>query len=145
MDESLLCIRMKMMFLLIAAVGLLFPFTFIVIAWSTYLLANDRHCRVNFAVQEVMRDEASALVFGSHAPLPIRSINEPPRAVHVAEPNTPCTLRSDQRISDNTSGYQVPNRARGYSACNEQPRVMRVEVYPAQESLRGYNGTSVRV
>ena len=28
-----------MVFLLIAAVGLLFPFAFIVVAWSTYLLA----------------------------------------------------------------------------------------------------------
>ena len=69
------------MFLLIiiaAAVGLLFPFMFIVIAWSTYQLANDRR-RVNFAVQEVMRDEASALVFGSDPPLSICRINEPPR------------------------------------------------------------------
>ena len=40
-----------------------FPFMFIVIAWCTYLLANDRHRRVNFAVQEAMREEASALVF----------------------------------------------------------------------------------
>ena len=109
------------MLLLIAAVGLLFLFAFVVIAWSIYLLANDRR-RVNFAVQEVVRDEASALVFGSHPPLPIRS--------------TPCTrtLRSDQRINDYISGYQVPNRARGYSAGNEQPGVMRVELYPSQES-----------
>ena len=89
---------------------------------------------MNFAVQEVIRDEASALVFGSHAPLPIRSINETPRAVHVAEPIIPRTLRSHQRINDYTSGYQVPNRARGYSAGNEQPGVMRVELYPSQES-----------
>ena len=125
-----------------AALGLLL---FIVIAWFTYQLANDRRRRVNFAVQEAMRDEPSALVFGSHAPLPIRSINEPPRAIHVAEPIIPRTLRSDQRINDYTSGYQVPNRARGYSAGNEQPGVMRVEVYPVQESPRGYKGTSVRV
>ena len=118
---------------------------FIVIAWCTYLLANDRHRRVNFAVQEAMRDEASALVFGTHAPLPIRSINETPRAVHVAEPIIPRTLRSDKRINDNTSGYQVPNRARGYSAGNEQPGVMRVELFPVQESPKGYKGTSVRV
>jgi len=52
------------MFLLIAAaVVLLFPFMFIVIAWSTFLLANDRRRRVNFAIQEAMRNEASALVF----------------------------------------------------------------------------------
>ena len=133
------------MFLLIAAVGLLFLFAFIAIAWFTYLLPNDRRRRVNFAIQEAMRGEASALVFGSHAPLPIRSINEPPRALHAAEPIIPRTLRSDQRVTHSASGYQVPNRARGYSAGNEQPRVMRVEVYPSQESLRGYKGTSVRV
>jgi len=137
--------KIIMFLLLAAAVVLLFPFMFMVIAWSTYLLANDRHCRVNFAVQEVMRDEASALVFGSHAPLPIRSINEPPRVMYVAEPIFPRTLRSDQRVNHYSSGYQVPNRARGYSTGNEQPGVMRVEVYPAQESLRGYKGTSVRV
>jgi len=124
--------------LIAAALGL--PL-FIVIAWFTYQLANDRRRRVNFAVQEVTRDEASALVFGSYAPLPICSINEPPRAIRVAEPIIPRTLRSDKRINDNTSGYQVPNRARGYSAGNEQPGVM----YPAQESPRGYKGTSVRV
>jgi len=63
------------MFLLIAAaVVLLFPFMFIVIAWSTFLLANDRRRRVNFAIQEAMRNEASALVFWPHPPLPIRSI-----------------------------------------------------------------------
>jgi len=130
------------MFLLIAAaVVLLFPFMFIVIAWSTYLLANDRRRRVNFPIEEDTRNEASALVFGSHAPLPIRSINEPPRAMHVAEPIVPRTLRSDQRVNDYASGYQVLNRARGYSAGNEQPGVM----YPAQESPRGYKGTSVRV
>ena len=119
---------------------------FIVIAWCTYLLANDRHRRVNFAVQEAMRDEASALVFGTHAPLPIHSINEPPRAMYVAEPIIPRmrTLRSD-RVNDYTSGYQVPKRARGYSAGNEQPGVMHVEVYTAQESPRRYKGTSVRV
>ena len=125
-----------------AALGLLL---FIVIAWFTYQLANDRRRRENFAVQEVTRDEATALVFGSHAPLPIRSINEPPRAIHVAEPIIPRTLRSDQRINDYASGYQVPNQAQGYSAGNEQPGVMRVEVNPSQESLRGYKGTSVRV
>jgi len=132
-----------MMFLPIAAVGLLFLFAFI--AWFTYLLANDRRHQVNFAVQEAMRDEASALVFGSHAPLPIRSINEPPRAMHVAEPIVPRTLHSDQCINDYTSGYQVLNRARGYSAGNELLGVMHVEVCPAQESLRGYKGTSVRL
>ena len=124
-----------MMFLLIAAVGLLFPFAFIVTAW---LLANDRR-PVNFAIQEdnIMRDEPSTLVFGSHPPLPIRNVN----GVHVAEPIIHRTLRSDQR------GYQAPdpNRARGHSACNEPPGVMRVEFYPAQESLRGRKGTSVRV
>ena len=126
--------------LIAAALGLLFPFTFIVIACSTYLLANDRRHQVNFAVQEAMRDETSALVFGSHPPLPSRNAIEPPR-VHVAEPIIHRTLRSaaDQR------GYQVPNRARGYSASNEQPGVMRDQVYPAQESPRGYNGASVRV
>jgi len=125
-----------MMFLLITAVGLLFPFAFIVIAWSIYLLTNDRR-RVNFAIQEAMRDEASALVFGSHPPLPIRNVN----GVHVAESITPRTLRSDQR------GQQAPNRSRGHSVRNEQLQlgVMRVEVYPAQESPRGYKGTSVRV
>ena len=78
--RALICVDiwMKMLFLLIAAFGLLLPFAFIAIAWSTYLLVNDRRHQVNFAVQEVMRDEASALVFGSHAPLPIRTINEPP-------------------------------------------------------------------
>jgi len=123
--------------LIAAALGLLFPFTFIVIAWSTYLLANDR-LRVNFAIQEDMRDETSALVVGSHSPLSIRNAIEPP-TVHVAEPIIHRTLRSDQR------GYQVPNRAQGHSACNEQPGVMRDQVYPAQESPRGYNGPSVRV
>ena len=77
--------------------------------------------------------------------VPIRSINEPLRAIHVAEPIIPRTLHSDQRVNDYVSGYQVLNRARGYSAGNEQPGVMRVKVYPAQESLRGYKGTSVRV
>jgi len=102
---------------------------------------------VNFAVQEAMRDEASALVFGSHAPLPIRTINEPPRAVYVAEPIVHRTLRSDQRVNDYIGGYRVPNRAPGYSARNEQPGVMRVEVHPAQESPGGYKykGTPVRV
>jgi len=104
------------MFLLTAAVGLLFLFAFIVITRLTYLLANDRRRRVNFAIQEDMQNEASALAFGSHAPLPIRSINEPLRAMHVAEPIIPRTLRSDQCINDYTSGYQIPNRARGYSA-----------------------------
>ena len=138
--------KIIMFLLLAAAVVLLFPFMFMVIAWSTYLLANDRRRRVNFAVQEVTRDEASALVFGpQHAPLPIRSINEPLRAMHVAEPIIPRTLHSDQHINDYISGYQVPNRARGYSAGNEQPGVMRVEVYPVQESLRGRKGTSVRI
>jgi len=113
--------------LIAAALGLLL---FIVMAWFTYLLANDRR-RMNFAVQEVTRDEASALVFGPHPPLPIRS--------------TTRTLRSDQRVNDYTRGHQAPNRSRGYSAGNEQPGVMRVEVYPVQESLRGYKGTSVRV
>ena len=138
---------MKMVFLLIATVGLLFPFAFIVIAWSTYLLANDRRHRVNFPTEEDTRNEASALVFGSHPPLPIRNVNEPLRAIHayVAEPIIFRTLRSDQRVNDYTSGYQVPNRVRGYSAGNEQPGVMRVEVYPSQESLRGYKGTSERV
>ena len=65
--------------------------------------------------------------------------------MHVAEPIIPRTLRSDQRINDYASGYQVPNQAQGYSAGNEQPGVMRVEVNPSQESLRGYKGTSVRV
>jgi len=128
--------------LIAAALGLLL---FIVMAWFTYQLANDRRRRVNFAVQEVTRDEATALVFGSHPPLPIRSINEPPRAIRVAEPIIPRTLRSDQRVSDYTSGRQTLNQARGYSAGNELPGVMRVEVYPVRESLRGYNGTSVRV
>ena len=118
--------------LIAAALGLLL---FIVIARFTYQLANDRRRRVNFAIQEVTRDEASALVFGSYAPLPICSINEPPRAMHVAEPTVPRTLRSDQR----------QNRARGYSARNEQPGVMCVEVCPVQESPRGYKGTSERV
>ena len=77
-----------------------------------------------------MRDETSALVFGSHPPLPIHSINEPLRAMHIAEPITPRTLHSDQRINDYISRYQVPNRARGYSAGNELPGVMRVKVYP---------------
>jgi len=98
---------------------------------------------MNFPVEEDTRNEASALVFGSHAPLPIRSIYEPPRAMHVAEPIISHTLRSDQRINDYTSGYQVPNR--DYFAGNEQPGVMRVEVYPVQESPRGYKETSVRV
>jgi len=124
-----------MMFLLIAAAGLLFPFAFTIIAWSIlYLLTNDRR-RVNFAIQEDMRDEASALVFGSHPPLPIRNVN----GVHVTELIIHRTLCSDQR------GYQAPNRSRGHSVRNEQLGVMRVEVYPAQESLRGYKGTSVRV
>jgi len=131
---ALLCIWIKMMFLLIAAVGLLFPFAFIVIAWSIYPLTNDRR-RVNFAIQEAMRDEASVLVFGSHPPLPIRNVN----GVHVTEPIIHRTLRSDQR------GYQAPNRARGYSACHEPLGVMRVEVYPLQESSAGIKGTSVRV
>jgi len=137
---------MTKMFLEIAAavlhcLGLLF-LILIVTALSAYQLANDRRRRVNFAVQEDMRDEASALVFGSHAPLPIRNVNEPPRVMQVAGP---ITLRSDQRVNDYTSGHQTRNQARGYSAGNEQPGVMRVEVYPVQESLRGCNGTSVRV
>ena len=140
----------KMLLLPAAAVVLLVTFAFIYISiaivWSTYLLANGRR-QMNFAIKEGMRsrDEPSALVFGSHAPLPIRSINEPPRVMYVAEPIFPRTLRSDQRVNHYSSGYQVPNRARGYSTGNEQPGVMRVEVYPAQESLRGYKGTSVRV
>jgi len=85
----------KMLLLPAAAVVLLVTIAFIAIVWPTYLLANGRR-RMNFAMQEGMRsrDEASALVFGSHAPLPIRSINEPPRAMHVAEPIVPRTLRS---------------------------------------------------
>jgi len=136
----------KMLLLPAAAVVLLVTIAFIAIVWSTYLLANGRR-QLNFAIQEGMRsrDEPSALVFGSHAPLPIRSINEPPRVMYVAKPIFPRTLRSDQRVNHSASGYQVPNRARGYSARNEQPGVMRVEVYPVQESLRGYKGTSVRV
>ena len=123
------------MFLLIAAVGLLFPFAFIVIAWSIYLLTNDRR-RVNFAIQEAMRDEASALVFGSHPPLPIHNVN----GVHMTETIIHRTLRSDQR------GYQAPNLARGHSACRHEPLgVMRVEAYPVQESSAGIKGTSVRV
>jgi len=67
--------------------------------------------------------------------------------MHIAEPITPRTLHSDQRINDYISGYQVPNRARarGYSAGNELPGVMRVKVYPVQESLRGYKGISMHV
>ena len=66
--------------------------------------------------------------------------------MYVAEPIIPRmrTLRSD-RVNDYTSGYQVPKRARGYSAGNEQPGVMRDQVYAAQESPRRYKGTSVRV
>ena len=141
---SVVAVQLMTKMLLLPAAAVVFAF--IAIVWSTYLLANGRR-QPNFAIQEGMRsrDEPSALVFGSHAPLPIRSINETPRVMYVAEPIIPRTLRSDQRINDYASGYQVPNQAQGYSAGNEQPGVMRVEVNPSQESLRGYKGTSVRV
>ena len=97
------------------------------IVWSTYLLANGR-CQLNFAIHETMQDTTSALVFGSY--------------LHVMEPNHH-TLRYQHVNNLYTCGYQAPNR--GHPACHEPPGVMRVEVCPVQETLRGYKGTSVLV
>jgi len=75
-----------------------------------------------------MQDTTSALVCRSY--------------VHVMEPIY-YTLRYQHVNNLYASGYQAPNR--GHPACNEPPGVMHVEVYPVQESLRGYKGTSVLV
>jgi len=120
-------LMMKMLLLPAAAVVLLVTFAFIAIVWSTYLLANGRR-QLNFAIQETMQDTTSVMVFGSH--------------LHVMEP-IHHTLRYQHVNNMYTCGYQAPNW--GHSACNEPPEVMHVEVYPVQETLRGYKGTSVRV
>jgi len=117
----------KMLLLPAAAVGLLVTFAFIAIVWSTYLLENGRH-QLNFAIQETMQDTTSALVFGSY--------------VHVMEP-IHHTLRYQYVNNLYTCGYQPPNR--GHPACNEPPGDMHFEVYPVQETLGGYQGTSVLV
>jgi len=117
----------KMLLLPAAAVCLLVMFAFIAIVQSTYLLTNGR-CQLNFAIQETMQDTTSALVFGSY--------------LHVMEP-----IHHNQQYQHvnnlYTCGYQAPNQGR--LARNEPPKLVCVEVYPVQESLRGYQGTSVRV
>ena len=75
-----------------------------------------------------MQDTTSALVCGSY--------------LHVMEPNHH-TLRYQHVNNLYTCGYQALNQ--GYPAHNEPPEVMCAEVYPVQETLRGYMGTSVLV
>jgi len=117
----------KMVLLAAAAVALLVTFAFIAIVWSTYLLANGRR-RLNFAIQETMQDTTSALVCGSY--------------LHVMEP-IHHTLQYQHVNNLYICGYQPPNRR--HPACNEPPEVMCAEVYPVQETLRGYKGISVLV
>jgi len=117
----------KMLLLPAAAVGLLVTIAFIAIVWSTYLLATGRH-RLNFAIQETMQDTTSALVCGSY--------------LHVMEP-IHHTLQYQRVNNLYTCGYQALNQ--GYPARNKPPGVVHVKVYPVQETLRGYNGTSVFV
>ena len=134
---------MKMPLLPAAAVGLLLLLTCMFIAVArccTYLLVNGRR-RLNFAIQETTQDATSALVFGSHLPLPIRNVNKPHRVMRVTESIIHCTCTLHyQHLNDYTSGFQAPNHN-----CCEPHGVMNVQVYPVQESLRGYMGTSVCV
>ena len=135
---------MKMPLLPAAAVGLLLLLltcVFIAVArCCTNLLVNGRR-RLNFAIQETTQDATSALVFGSHPPLPIRDVNKPPRVMRATELIIHCTcILHYQHLNNYTNGYQAPNQD-----CCEPHGVMHAEVYPVQESPRGYMGTSVHV